>query len=83
MQTWLVGSPNRLHMWGTILFRVKPWAPYLKQRENNRIATDLMHDGGQGSQKIHLHLCTRANNAYAVNGTLVSTRHRATIQCTV
>lgn len=29
--TWLVGSPNRLHMWGTILLRVKPWAPYLKK----------------------------------------------------
>lgn len=31
VHTWLVGSPNRPHMWGTILLRVKPLAPYLKK----------------------------------------------------
>ncbi len=32
--TWLVGSPSRLHICGTILLRVKPWAPYLKNRSD-------------------------------------------------
>lgn len=35
--TWLVGSPRRLHMWGTILLRVRPWAPYLEERNKNKL----------------------------------------------
>lgn len=33
--TWLVGSPSRLHMCGTILLRVRPWAPYLEEKEKD------------------------------------------------
>lgn len=34
--TWLVGSPRRLQMWGTILLSVRLWDPNLKETKHNK-----------------------------------------------